>query len=62
MKWGREVLIPANPDLADILGNMNLDFENFHLRDIFGLQISGFPGSHLNWLALRLRNDIYEAS
>ena len=29
MKWGREVIFPANPDLADILGNMDLDFENF---------------------------------
>ena len=26
-KWGREVLFPANPDLADILGDMDLDFE-----------------------------------
>ena len=29
-KWGREVLFPANPDLADILGDMDSDFENFH--------------------------------
>ena len=27
MKWGREVLFPANPDLADILGDMDLDFD-----------------------------------
>ena len=29
MKWCREVLFPANPDLADILGDMDLDFGNF---------------------------------
>ena len=28
-KWGREVLFLANPDLADILGRTDLDFENF---------------------------------
>ena len=28
-KWGREVLFPANPDLADILGDTDFDFENF---------------------------------
>ena len=30
MKLGREVFFAANPDLADILGDMDLDFENFH--------------------------------
>ena len=30
-KWGREVLFPANPDLVDILGDMDLDFENFDI-------------------------------
>ena len=29
-KWGRESLFPANSDLADILGDMDVDFENFH--------------------------------
>ena len=28
-KWGREVLFPANPDLADILGRTDLGFGNF---------------------------------
>ena len=28
-EWGREGLVPANPDLANILGNMDLDFEMF---------------------------------
>ena len=38
-KWGREVLFPTNPDLADILGDMDFDFENFYF--LGGSQISG---------------------
>ena len=26
-KWGREVFFPTNPDLVDILGRTDLDFE-----------------------------------
>ena len=40
MTWGREVLFPANPDLADILGDVDLDFENFHFVCLLGFQIS----------------------
>ena len=40
-KWGREVVFPANPDLADILGRTDFDFENFYFWDFFGSQISG---------------------
>ena len=35
-KWGREVLFPANPDLADILGDTDFDFENFHFLNLLG--------------------------
>ena len=28
-KWGQEDFFPNNPDLADILGDMDLDFKNF---------------------------------
>ena len=28
-KWGGEDFLPTNPDLADILGRMDLDFDNF---------------------------------
>ena len=28
MKWGWEDFVPANPDLADIWGDMDLSFEN----------------------------------
>ena len=48
MTWGREVLFAANPDLADILGDMDLDFENFHFKYFFlegipNLWMSRFP-------------------
>ena len=45
MKGGREVLFPANPDLADILGDMDLDFENFHFfldSKFMDFQVSSF--------------------
>ena len=34
-------LIPTNPDLADILGDMDFDFENVYFFDFAGSQISG---------------------
>ena len=34
-KWGREGIVPVNPDLADILGDSDFDFENFHFWDFF---------------------------
>ena len=37
-KWGREVLFPANPDLADILGDTDFDFENSYFLDVLGSQ------------------------
>ena len=29
-KWGQEDLFPTDPDLADILGRTDFDFENFY--------------------------------
>ena len=43
-KWAQEDFFPANPDLADILGRTDLDFENFYFFDFLGSQISGFQG------------------
>ena len=31
-KWGQEEFFPTNLDLADILGRMDLVFENFDFR------------------------------
>ena len=58
-KWGQEDFFPTNPDLADILGRMDLDFENLYFFDFLdpkfldfqvprsqNSQIPGFPGSH----------------
>ena len=41
-KWGRECLFPANPDLADILGDTDFDFKNFYFWDFLGSQLG--PG------------------
>ena len=35
-KWGQEDFFPANPDLADILGRTDFDFENFYFFDFLG--------------------------
>ena len=49
-KWDREVFFPANPDLADILGDTNFDFENFYFLGFFGIpnsKISSFQISKI---------------
>ena len=35
-KWAREDFFPTNPDLADILGRTDFDFENFYFLDFLG--------------------------
>ena len=47
-KWDQEVLSPANPDLADILDDMDLDIDNFDFCDFFGFQTSGWQGSQIS--------------
>ena len=42
-KGGGEFLFAANPDLADILGDMDFDFENVYFLDP-GFLDSWFPG------------------
>ena len=51
-KWGREDFFPTNPGLANILGRMDLDFEDFyffHLLDpkFLDFQVPRFPKSGL---------------
>ena len=41
---GPGVFFPTNPDLADILGRTDFDFENSYFLDFVGSQISRFPG------------------
>ena len=41
-KWARKDFFPTNPDLADILGRTDFDFENFYFLDLLGSQLG--PG------------------
>ena len=34
-EWGQEGSFPSKPDLADILGDMDFDFENFLFLSFF---------------------------
>ena len=47
LKWGQEDLFPTNPDLADIGGRPDLDFENVHFCYFVEFQIASFPGSNI---------------
>ena len=47
-KWAPRGLFPTNPNLAEILGKTDLDFETFHFFCFFGFQISGFPGPQIS--------------
>ena len=55
MAWdgpSREGLFPANPDLVDILGDMDLDSEKFSFLDFSDSQNLDFQASkHLDFLA-----------
>ena len=53
MKWGQDDFVPTNPDLADILGDADFDFENLYVSDFLDprfldFQIPGFPDSRLS--------------
>ena len=37
-----------SPDLANILGDTDFDFEDFYVFDVVGFQISRFPGSQIS--------------
>ena len=48
-KWGREGLFAAaNPDLADILGDLDFYFENFHFLYLFDES----PWTYASWPCL----------
>ena len=44
----KRIFVPTNPDLADILGRTDFDFENSHFFVFFGFQISGFPSPQIS--------------
>ena len=35
--WARELNFPTTPDLNDVLGDTDFDFENLHLLDFLGI-------------------------
>ena len=42
---GRRMFVPANPDLADMLGRADFDFEMFYFFDVCAFKISRFIAS-----------------
>ena len=48
-KWGQEDFFPTNPDLADILGRTDLDFENFYFLDFLGPKILAWAHLGPTW-------------
>ena len=53
-KWAQEYFFPTNPDLADIFGRTDFDFENFYFLDFLGSQLGRSqlgPGPDLKNLA-----------
>ena len=55
--WGREVLFPTNPDLADILGRMNFDFENFQFLDLLDPKFQDFQGFQISGKLVLIRRE-----
>ena len=50
LKWpqmGPGGVFPTNPDLADILGDTDFDFDNFYFLDFLGSQLG--PGLGPAW-------------
>ena len=45
MTWGWEVIFPTNPDLVDIFGDMDFDFDNFQI--LFDATFP-YPGSQIS--------------
>ena len=53
MKWGQEDVFPTNPDLADIFGRTDLNFENFYFFDVLDpkflhFQVPRSPNSQIS--------------
>ena len=54
-KWGREDFFPTNPGLANILGRMDLDFENFYFFHFLDPKFLDFQVPHPGWIAARAK-------
>ena len=51
-KWGQEDFFPTNPDLADILGRTDFDFENFYFLFFWVPNLWLGPGLGPAWARL----------
>ena len=47
-KWGQEDFFPTNPDLADILGRTDLNFEMFYVFYFLDPKFLDFPGAPIS--------------
>ena len=61
-KWGQDNFFSTNPDLADILGRMDLNFENFYFFDFLDpkfpdFQVPRFPDAAADGRTLRSQPD-----
>ena len=56
-KWGREFFFPTNPDLADILGRMDFDFETFYFFDCFDQQFPDFQDFQISGKLVLIRRE-----
>ena len=43
-----QLIQPANPDLADILGDADFDFENVHVIYVWDSNFVDFPGPQIS--------------
>ena len=49
-KWGQKDVFPTNPDLADVLGRTDFDFESFQFLDFCRFpDFQTGPGPGLGW-------------
>ena len=52
-KWSQDDFFPTNPDLADILGRTDLNFDNFCILDFLDPKLLDFqvPRSQIFWIS-----------
>ena len=54
-KWGQDYFFSSNPDLADILGRTDLDFENSYFLDFLGPKILAWAHLGPTWQNVRTK-------
>ena len=58
----RRIFVPTNPDLADILGRTDLDFEHFYVFDFVDPKFLDFqvPRSPNFWISMSPAGDLLD--